>query len=152
MKRFKFSLQTVHNLRVSKRDKAELELAQAAAEVAKAIDQIAEAEQVRVAAEEECAQMLRTPMIDPHEVGLRSEYLYSLATQKSHAQARLATLEQEREAQRELLVQASRAARTTEQLRERHLAHYQFEAARVEQYALDEMAVLAAARRLTKTQ
>lgn len=152
MKRFKFSLQTVHNLRVAERDKAEREMARASADVANAVSQIAEAEIVRMAAEEDCAQALRTPAIDAHEVALHSNYLYALAGRKCHAQDRLAKLEQEREAQRGLLVQASRAARTTEQLRERHLAHHQFEAARDEQNALDEMAVMAAARRLTKTQ
>lgn len=150
MKRFKFSLQAVHNLRVSERDKAERELASAAAAVVAAQAQVEQAERTRTIAEEVSARALRAAELDPHEAAQRADYLYSLVERKRQAQIRLAVLEQERESRREALVQASRGARTTEQLRERHLAHYHLEAARVEQNALDEMATVAAARRMIK--
>lgn len=148
MKKFKFSLQTVHNLRQEQRDKAERELARAATEVANAAAHLDEAVNNRAAAEQNYAAKLHSEdSLDPHEIALRADYLTLLTQRQRAASERLFTLEQERETRRRTAVMAARAAEATSKLRDRHRARHHLEAMRTEQNDLDEMATLLAARR-----
>lgn len=148
MKRFRFPLQAVHNLRQMRRDEAERELAQAAAEVSHGAARLDEVACTRTAATEAYLRALQKSDIDQHEMALRINYLASLTQRESEARARLAELESAREAQRQLVTRAARDAEATAKLRERHRVRHETEAARAEQNNLDEIATVAIARRM----
>lgn len=148
MKRFRFQLQTVHNMRETHRDEAERNLAEAAAQVSAAAASLDEAERLLTIAAETYAAMLQSGVLDAHEASLRASYLLTLTERRRDARARLALVERERETRRLAVVEASRAAETTAQLRARQRARHDFEAARDEQNTLDEIAISASARRL----
>lgn len=147
MKKFRFTLQPIHDLREMRRDEAERSHAQAIAAVTEANSRLDEAESTRREAAESLRSLLQHGQLDPHEVALRSSYLSSLIAREADARTRLAALEEERERRRHKMAEAARAAEATAKLRERQSARH-FEAlARYEQNQLDEMAVVTAARR-----
>lgn len=150
MKRFQFSLQSVHNLRQLHRDEAERDLARAAAEVSHASASLDEAAHIRHAALETYAATLRSGALNPHEAALRASYLAALVRREADARERVAALERERDGRRQAAAEAARQAEVTAKLRERHRARYESEAARNEQNNLDEMATVAFARRFTQ--
>jgi len=145
MKRFQFSLETVHNLRELQRDEAERQLGQAAAVVLAAIGTIEEIEGLRTAAEAKLAGT--TGPLCAADLVMQVNYLEVLAKREREARTRLAALEHEREERRQSAVTAAREAEVTGQLRERQHARHRAESERVEQSLLDEMAVAAVQRR-----
>ena len=145
MKRFQFTLETVHNLREMRRDEAERQLAHAAATAMTAEAAIEELLNHRAAIEAKLvAGSIGT--LCAAEMALHVNYLTLLAQRETEARAQLALLEQEREARRQTAVAASREAEVTGQLKARQHARHSAEAARVEQNMLDEMAIAAALR------
>jgi flagellar export protein FliJ len=148
VKRFKFSLQTVHDLRCSRKEEAERGLAQASADVADAEERLEKAKEARSAALEGYSKTLRSGVLDLREESLRMHYMTLLAQREEEDRKRLAALKHAREERRRALVDAARQAEVTESLRERHLANHRAETARAEQSLLDELATLASARRL----
>jgi flagellar export protein FliJ len=152
MKRFKFTLQTVHDLRETALDKAEREMARISSEISDAEAQLHEATRIRLAAAEDyISSFIAGGPPAAHEISLRASYLDLLARREAEAQARLAALTRQREAQRERVAEAARAAQVTATLHERQRARHNLEAKRAEQNMLDELATLAAARRLRET-
>ncbi len=148
MKRFKFSLQTLHTLRERERDQAETRLAEADAEIRHAETHLQDATATHTrAAENYIAALHNGDNVDAHLCQMQADYLHALAHREQHARLRLHSLEATREHQRQLTVAAARAAETTANLREHHHARHRAELARGEQLALDEMATLAAARK-----
>ena len=147
MKRFKFSLQTVHDLRVNIRDQAEQALAAASASVSEAAARVEEMERLRRAAAEDHAAKLQSGAVDPFEAALFVNYMHAMAKRETEARRRLSMLERERDARRELAVEAARHAETTTKLRERHRERHAARSASAEQNMLDEMATIAVARR-----
>jgi flagellar FliJ protein len=150
MKRFEFSLQTVHDFRHRKREEAEREFAEATSKVAQAEALLEEIQCKRAEALEAYALQLQSSQLDPNESLLRLEYLSALERQAITAQAQLRLLEEACEVRRQALVEANRAAEATEKLREQQRARHEAETAREEQNSLDEMATAATARRLTE--
>lgn len=148
MKRFRFQLQTVHDLRETRRDEAERSLAEAAQQVFAAAAQLDDANRSLTEAAENYAAMLGDGALDAHEASLRASYLITLTRRREDARTRLAAVEREREVRRQVVVEASRAAEATAKLRERQSARHALETARDEQNNLDEMATSATARRL----
>lgn len=148
MKRFRFQLQTVHDIRETRRDEAERNLAEAAQQVFAAAAQLEEADRSLAAAAETYAAQMRVGALDAHEASLRASYLLTLTRRRQDARTHLDAVERERETRRLASVEASRAAETTAKLRERQRARHALEAARDEQNNLDEMATSATARRL----
>ncbi len=146
MKRFKFTLESVHSLREMRREEAERALADANAKVARAAQDVEEAERARERAACESAESLQAAEINPFEAAMRADFLVSLAWQQQAARAALHTAECEHEARRKAVVEAARAAETTAKLRERERERYLLEAARAEQTMLDEMASTSMAR------
>jgi flagellar export protein FliJ len=138
MKRFKFRLQTVHNLREQRRDEAERDLLKATAEVATAEMALAELQCQRAAAETKMARA--TGQIYADELALQLNYLDFLAQRERTLQARLVELEERREAMRESALKAAREAEITSQLRQRQKERHQAELGSAEQNFLDEMA------------
>lgn len=147
MKRFRFSLQTVHDVRSTARDEAERRLASANADVAKANDSVMETRNIRDREADALVVKYRTGDLDPRETALRFGYLEALSRQEAEARDRLIALERTRDRVREATTLAARDAEVTAKLRDRHLARHRAETARVEQVSLDELVVIAAARR-----
>lgn len=148
MKRFKFSLQTLHELREQERETAELALGQATVAVAQAAAHI---EAIMLAITQNVAATsttLRRKEPALPEVQLQTEYLTTLEHQLAEARVRHATLKREREVKLQEFVKASAAAEATAKLREQHYARYIFELAREEQNLMDELATIATVRRL----
>lgn len=150
MKKFRFTLQTVHDLRAARRDEAERALATASRVVAEAEEQLAETSSAHARAMEDFAAKLQAGEIDPLDAELSVDYLASLVERKLEAHARLKELEEKREQQREETVEAARSAETTARLRERQHERHQLQMARAEQQILDEMATLTQARLLIR--
>lgn len=147
MKKFRFSLQAVHDLRMLRQDEAERELAHAARSVHEAQAQLERDAQLRERAIDKYAATLRSQALDPHDAILRTNYLRILTQQETEQRARVLKLEQSLEAKRETLTGAVREAEATASLREQHRSLHAAEAARNEQNALDEMASVSVARR-----
>lgn len=148
MKRFKFSLQTLHELRAQERETAERALGQATVAVAEAearIEAILRTITQNVAA---TSTTLRTKEPSLGEVQLHTEYLTTLEQQLADARVRHAALKQEREVKLREFVKASAAAEATAKLREQYYARYIFELAREEQNLMDELATISTVRRM----
>ncbi len=138
MKRFKFRLQTVHNLRAQRRDEAERALLKAAAEVAAGEAALAGLQRQREAAESKMTRA--TGQVYADELALQLGYLEFLAQCERDLCNRLAELEQMREAARANALEAARDAKITSQLKQRQQARYAAETTLAEQNFLDEMA------------
>ncbi len=147
MKKFHFSLQSVHNLRLLRQDEAERELAHAARSVDEARAQLDRAALLCARAVDDYSAALRKQNLDPHDAILRTNYLRILTEQEAELRARVHKLEQSLAAKRETLTGAVREAEVTASLREQHRALHAAETARHEQNALDEMASVSVARR-----
>ncbi len=150
MKKFRFTLQTVHDLREARRDEAERALATASRAVDEAEEQLAETSSAHERAMEEFAARLESGELDPFEAELSVNYLASLVERKLEAHARLKELEERRERQREETIEAARSAETTARLRDRQREKHQLQMMRAEQQILDEMAMLTQARLLIR--
>lgn len=148
MKRFKFSLQTLHDLREQEREEAERSLAQANAELANAEAKI---EQLRSTINQAVASYsanLQSKSLNPHEAQMHNEYLIALDGQMAAARAHHAECERIREAKLQELVKASAAAEATTKLRDQYYARYVAELVREEQNLMDELATIATVRRM----
>ena len=147
MKRFVFSLEAVRQLRDSRRDEAERQLARAAAEVERASEQVENVLRSRDAAFGAYRDALDSGDANPHDMAMRAAYFSHLNAREAQARAQLAETESARDRQRQSTLAAAREAEAVTKLRERHRERHEQEAARAEQNNLDEMATLAAARR-----
>jgi flagellar protein FliJ len=147
VKRFKFSLQTLHDLRERRREEAEAALAAAHAKVVQAEAAVAESVSARRQALESNAAFLRPGPINPQEIALGAGYVAALDRRIAVARQNLMEAERERDDRRQAAVAAATAAEATAKLREKHRARHDAEASRAEQDSLDELAVMAGARR-----
>lgn len=150
MKKFRFSLQTVHDLRETRRDEEERTLVRTANATQEAADKLAETRQAHERATDEYAARLQSGEIDPFVATLSVNYLAALLKREREDQARLQERERIHEAQRMITAEAARAAEATAKLRERQRERHKLETARVEQEMLDEMATLLQARLATE--
>ncbi|MBS1809321.1 MAG: flagellar export protein FliJ [Acidobacteria bacterium] len=148
MKRFKFSLQTLHDLREQERETAERELGKAIAAVAEATAKIEALLNAIVQAVAAHAANLRVKEVNAREAQMHTEYIATLEQQLAEARACHAALEREREVKLQELIKASAAAEATAKLREQYYARYISELAREEQNLMDELATIATVRRL----
>jgi flagellar export protein FliJ len=139
MKRFRFSLQAVHNLRELRREEAERRFVQAASAVTAAASAIEAIHKLRALLEGEISEA--TGPLCIADLALRMDYLDALARREADARSQLAQLEQECETQREAAVAAAREAEVTGQLRARRQDRHVSENARIEQNFLDEMGI-----------
>lgn len=150
MKRFKFSLQTLHDIRQRARKEAEAALAAAQAKVATAEAALAEAQLARRLALENNAAHLNAGQLNPHEIALRADFVAVLDQRIAEAWRRLSAAQDERDARRRAAVIAATAAEATARLHDKHRARHETEAVRAEQELLDELATLTSARRRTE--
>ena len=147
MKKFRFTLQTVHDLRMRTREEAEREFARATHNLNEARAQLQEAVRQREQAVDAYATLLYSGKFDAQEAALQTDYLRALTQLEIEQRARIQTLEEEVAAKRDMVARAARDAEATASLREQHHARHLAEAARHEQSMLDEMATLSVARR-----
>src|SRR5690348_7143259 len=142
MKKFRFSLQTLHDLRESRRDEAERALARTAAASAEAAETLNETRRAHARASDTYAVSLRSGEINPFEATLSVNYIASLLRREREDQARLNERERAHEAQRKITTDAAREAEATSRLRDRQRERHRQEIERTEQGVLDEMATL----------
>jgi flagellar export protein FliJ len=146
MKKFKFSLQTVHSVRELKRDSAERELAEANVELSKARGHLDEVLGLRQKAVDRYCELHQSRQIEATSVVMHTNYIGSLMELERLARRKIAENERHVANKRKSLVEASRQSEATANLRERQLERHTFEAARQEQNLLDEMAIMAVNR------
>jgi flagellar FliJ protein len=147
MKRFKFSLQTVHDLRASHQEAAERELATANSELYRANAQLEEVVRSRQKALERYLLMYQASEIEVSMVTAHTDFIGSLVQREREAKAHISDVERRLEQKRRAVTEAMRQTETTAKLRDHQRQNYLLEMNRNEQSMLDEMAVLAIARR-----
>jgi flagellar export protein FliJ len=152
MKRFKFSLQAVHDLRESRQETAERELANVNSELYRANAQLEEVVRSKQKALERYLLMYQANEIEVSMVAAHTDFIGSLFKREREAKAHIREVEMRLEEKRQAVTEAMRNTETTAKLRERQRQNHQQEINRNEQTMLDEMAVLAVARRRVNEQ
>jgi flagellar export protein FliJ len=149
MKRFNFTLQTVHYVREVKRDAAERALAAVAVELQAAQEQLETVLRQRHAAMEKYVLVHQSQEIEAAIFASHTDYIGSLILRERQARVMILQVEERVTVKRKVLTEASRQTETTANLRERQRERHHQEIAQHEQKMLDEMAVVATTRRLT---
>ena len=140
MKKFKFTLQTVHNVRELKQEKEQAILSDLQAEAARAADRVHEIEQLRSKAIETYAKRLEAgATINAYELELNSNHISALDRLQREAQQNLEQKKQACVLQSKSVAAAVREVKVTKRLRENQQLRHQLEVARHEQNALDEL-------------
>jgi flagellar export protein FliJ len=151
MKKFKFTLQSVHKVREMREENEQMELSRLQAEAEKASNRISEIEDSRQQALEKYMSRLQSQEpIHPYELELNSNHISSLDRQKQEA---LAILEQKKQAcakQRETVAVAMRAVKITNRLRETQEKRHKTETERHDQTATDELVSATYAREMSQ--
>lgn len=149
MKKFKFTLQTVHNVREMRREKEELVLAEMRAETDRALARLSELEKTRLAAVENYTRKLaQGEVMNPLEMELSTNHLRSLDLTLRKARAEVEQKQRAVAAQSVIVVAASQSVKVTERLRENQQTRHQTEFERREQIALDDLVSANFARRM----
>jgi len=147
MKRFKFSLQSVHDLRESRRQVAERELADANGELYRANAQLEEVVRSRQKALERYLLIYQSREIEVSMITAHTDFIGSLFRREREARAHILDVEAKIEQKRRAVTEALRDTETTAKLRDRQRQQHELEINRNEQITLDEIAVLSVARR-----
>lgn len=147
MKRFKFTLQSVHDLRESRREAAEQELAVTNSELYRANAQLEEVVRARQKALERYLLLHQETELEPTMVAAHTDFIGSLFQREREARTYITQIEKTLELKRRAVREALRETETTAKLRENQRKNHKLEMNRHEQSVLDEMAVLAVARR-----
>jgi flagellar FliJ protein len=147
MKRFKFSLQAVHDFREMRRENAERELAQAAADLERANALLDEVLRARQTATQNYTEIISSRELNAPTMVSHTDYLGSLVRREREARAQIAAAERMVETKRQVLVEAKRESETTAKIREQQQQRHELDAARKEQNILDELAVASVSRR-----
>jgi flagellar export protein FliJ len=149
MKKFKFTLQTVHNVREMLQEKEGLVLSQLQAEADQAAARVEHLEQMRLQAIDDYALRLHTgEQISSMEMELNSNHFASLNRLQQEAEKILAEKNYACRLQSEKVAAAMREVKVTDQLRENQKARHETEYSRQEQYSVDEMVSTRFAREL----
>lgn len=149
MKKFKFTLQTVHGVRESRQEKEQLILSQLQAETSLALEEIFEIENKRRVALDTYSRRLECgEQIDPLEMELSAKYLVSLDAIEREKRQILAQKKQACARQSAVVAAAAQAVQATAKIRETQRSRHNLELARSEQIALDEMVSVKFARAL----
>jgi flagellar export protein FliJ len=151
MKKFKFTLQTVHKVRELREDREKLVLGELQAEVNKAAAHHEIIQGSRAAAMDDYARRLRSgEQFDPLEMQLHSNHFESLNRMRQEAEKELEDRRQAYLRQGENVAVAMRETKVTNQLREAQLARHELEYARREQNDIDELISASFAREILK--
>lgn len=147
MKRFRFSLQSVEDVRNARRDAAERDLVRIESEINMARSILDQAIEKRVNAIKDYIELLTRGVNDTQEVNLKVNYIQSLALREKFERERIVELQNNRDNKRNNVIELSRQAEILGNLHEKHRLNHEKEAARVEQQMLDELAVMAYSNR-----
>ena len=147
MKKFAFSLQSVQDQRAVRRETAERAFAAATHALTEANVLLEKTIKERGAAVEAYVKMVESGKVEPQELTLRVSHIALLVQRENERRAHSQMLERALDVKRLAVVDATRDEKAISNLRDRHRARYDTEAARTEQIALDEMATLAFLRR-----
>jgi flagellar export protein FliJ len=148
MKKFKFTLQAVHNLRESRRDNARQELVQLQTTASEAAERLEQTTQERLETIDNFSSKMQSGPIDPMEAALTTNYIAALVQREREAQYQLSLSIAAVEKQRLKVIEAAREVEATSVLRERQLARHELEASRAEQNFLDEITSVTIARKI----
>lgn len=148
MKKFEFSLQTVHNVREIRQEREEAALAQLNAEADDAQTKVVSAEKNRIKAYDDYTERLQSGTLDPVEMVLTTNYLSALTNYEQQARQSLELKKQACQRQTENVVVAAQQVKATATLRDSEQAKYTLNAARAEQNALDELNSINFARKM----
>jgi flagellar export protein FliJ len=152
MKKFKFSLQSVHELREAKREQEQIKLGELQNQLADARKRLDETQQMRRRANENyAAHITGGNRIDAFELELTVKYLKALENYERQLVADMEKLKWRCRQQSETVTFAAREVEATSKLRERQMTRHKLETNRAEQTTLDELAAITFARRLTQT-
>jgi flagellar export protein FliJ len=147
MKKFKFTLDSVHRVREIKKERESSVLAGLRAELERAEQRVAHIEELRHEAIETYTRRLtRGERIDALEMELSSRHFSSLDRLQLEAEAHLAERRRACEVQMGNVTEAMREVKITENLRETQLERHRFESERREQVGIDEMIATGFAR------
>ena len=150
MKKFKFTLQTVHNVREMRQEKEQMILMQLQTDVQKAAERVREIQQMRLSAVENyVAKLNKFGALDVMELELSSKHLSSLDQTESEAQKFYEQTKQIAAAQSQRLAAATREVKITEKLRETQHQRHAVEASKTEQITLDEIVCANFARQMS---
>lgn len=152
MKKFKFTLQPVHNLREAKLEQEQLRLASLQEALAKAFDSLEKAERERLDATDEYARKIQAGELPSLDFSLMMNYLKTLAHREKEARKNLDDAKHACAQQINRLTEAMRDVEATGKLRERQQARHDLELARAEQNTLDEMVSISYARQAAQMQ
>ena len=153
MKKFKFTLDSVHTVREIRKERESVRLAQLNAEAERAEKRVANIESMRRDAIETYTRRLACgERIDALEMELSSRHFSSLDVLQLEAEAYLADRRRACEAQMANVTEAMREVKITENLRETQRERHRFESERREQIGVDEMVSTGFARERLKTQ
>lgn len=149
MKKFKFTLQTVHNVREMRQEREELTLAEMLTEVNRASERIKQIEKMRFDAIEKYTERLRAgEFLNATEMELNSKYFNSLDDLQREAEKSLAEKNLACTAQRAKLASAAREVKITDRLREQQFLRHKLESEKHQQTALDEIVSAGYARKM----
>jgi flagellar export protein FliJ len=151
MKKFSFTLKTVHKVREMREDQEKLIFGELQAQVNQAAAHLENIERPRSAAMEKYAKRLRSgEQFDPMEMQLHSNHFESLIRLRQDAEKELEGKKQACLRQGETVAHAIREVKVTNRLRETQRARYELEFSREEQNNIDELVSATFARQITK--
>lgn len=152
MKKFKFTLQTVHKVREMRQEKEKLVLGELQAELNKAAERVAHIEKMRIDAIEKYARRLNSgEQVCVMEMELNSNHFASVNCLQQEAETILKQKQQAYLRQGATVAAAMREVKITDRLRETQKSRHQTEFARQEQNNLDEMVSASYARKMSQT-
>lgn len=151
MKKFKFTLNTVHKVREIRQEKESLVLADLQAEADKAAARVAQIESLRHEAIENYSRRLASgEQVNAIELEMSSNHFASLDRLQKDAETDLALKRHACQRQIELVGEAMRDVKITDKLRETQKERHQLEYMRQEQNSVDDMVSATFARRLSQ--
>lgn len=153
MKKFQFTLQTVHNVREMRQEKEEIVLSEMQAEINRAIADLAKIEKIRLdAIENYTLKMKRGEPMNPFEMELHTNHLRAIDQLIREVQLKIEEKKQACAHQSQIVAHAGREVKITERLRENQHARHRLEQERREQTALDELVSANFARQMLTNQ
>jgi flagellar export protein FliJ len=147
MKKFKFTLQSVHNVRELREERELMVLSQLNIEAERASEKLAAVETAIIEAVENYNRKFRIgEQVNVTEMELGSRHISALEMQKAAAREELLRRRSACQQQIGVVTRAAQEVKVTGKLRESQMAAYRLSAAQHEQNSIDEMVTIGFAR------
>lgn len=148
MKKFKFSLESVHKVREIRQERESVILGELRAEASRAAERVAHIEAMRQEAIEKYTRRITNgAKVDALEMELSSKHFASLDRLQKDAEAELAKRNHDCDIQLGAVTEAMRNVKITANLRETQLERHRSELDRQQQNTIDEIVMASFARR-----